>query len=44
MYSAQYAWGTIEDHKFEAQQLNEMKQSCQKTLLLDTEPQAGVLL
>jgi len=30
MYSAQYAWGTIEDHKFEAQQLNEMKQSCQK--------------
>ncbi len=29
MYSATYDWGTIEHHKFEVAQLNQMKQSCQ---------------
>lgn len=29
MYSATYDWGTIEDHKFEVKQLDEMKQTCQ---------------
>jgi MoaA/NifB/PqqE/SkfB family radical SAM enzyme len=31
MYSAGYDWGTIEDQKFEAKQLKEMKQECQKS-------------
>jgi MoaA/NifB/PqqE/SkfB family radical SAM enzyme len=30
MYSATYDWGTIDDHKFDRGQLNEMKKSCQK--------------
>jgi len=29
MYSAKYDWGTIENHKFEVKQLDEMKQECQ---------------
>jgi hypothetical protein len=29
MYSATHDWGTIENHKFEVSQLNEMKKSCQ---------------
>lgn len=29
MYSATYDWGTIENHKFEVRQLNEMKKGCQ---------------
>jgi len=29
MYSAGYDWGTIENHKFEGKQLDEMKKSCQ---------------
>ena len=29
MYSATHDWGTIENHKFEVPQLNEMKKSCQ---------------
>ena len=29
MYSATYDWGAIENHKFEVEQLDEMKQSCQ---------------
>jgi hypothetical protein len=29
MYNATYDWGTIENHKFESEQLNEMKKSCQ---------------
>lgn len=29
LYSATYDWGTIENHKFDVRQLNEMKQSCQ---------------
>ena len=29
MYSTTYDWGTVENHKFEVQQLDEMKQSCQ---------------
>jgi MoaA/NifB/PqqE/SkfB family radical SAM enzyme len=29
MYSATYDWGTIENHKFEAAQLQRMKESCQ---------------
>jgi MoaA/NifB/PqqE/SkfB family radical SAM enzyme len=29
MYSANYDWGTIENHKFEVPQLNKMKKSCQ---------------
>ncbi len=29
MYSATYDWGTIDHHKFEVAQLNQMKQSCQ---------------
>jgi radical SAM protein with 4Fe4S-binding SPASM domain len=29
MYSANYDWGTIENHKFEPGPLNEMKKSCQ---------------
>jgi MoaA/NifB/PqqE/SkfB family radical SAM enzyme len=29
MYSATHDWGTIENHKFEVPQLNEMKDSCQ---------------
>jgi MoaA/NifB/PqqE/SkfB family radical SAM enzyme len=29
MYSATQDWGTIENHKFEVPQLNEMKQTCQ---------------
>ncbi|HZQ91269.1 MAG TPA: radical SAM protein [Terriglobales bacterium] len=30
MYSANYDWGAIEDHKFEVKQLDAMKQDCQK--------------
>jgi hypothetical protein len=30
MYSATYNWGTVENHRFEVQQLDQMKQSCQK--------------
>jgi MoaA/NifB/PqqE/SkfB family radical SAM enzyme len=30
MYSATYDWGVVGDHKFEAGQLNEMKQTCQQ--------------
>ncbi len=30
MYSASYDWGAIENPKFEGQQLDQMKQSCQK--------------
>jgi MoaA/NifB/PqqE/SkfB family radical SAM enzyme len=30
MYSATYDWGVVGDHKFEAEQLNDMKQTCQK--------------
>jgi MoaA/NifB/PqqE/SkfB family radical SAM enzyme len=29
MYSANYDWGTVENHRFEPGQLNEMKLSCQ---------------
>jgi MoaA/NifB/PqqE/SkfB family radical SAM enzyme len=29
MYSAKYDWGTIESHKFEVKQLDEMKKECQ---------------
>jgi MoaA/NifB/PqqE/SkfB family radical SAM enzyme len=29
MYNATYDWGTIENHKFETNQLTEMKKSCQ---------------
>ncbi|MFB3903915.1 MAG: radical SAM protein [Acidobacteriota bacterium] len=29
MYSATYDWGTIENHKFDVRQLNEMKRGCQ---------------
>lgn len=29
MYNAGYDWGVIEDHKFEREQLREMKKSCQ---------------
>jgi MoaA/NifB/PqqE/SkfB family radical SAM enzyme len=29
MYSATYDWGVVGDHRFEARQLNEMKQGCQ---------------
>lgn len=29
MYSATYDWGTIENHKFDVRQLNEMKKGCQ---------------
>jgi MoaA/NifB/PqqE/SkfB family radical SAM enzyme len=29
MYSASHDWGTIENHRFEVPQLNEMKKSCQ---------------
>jgi MoaA/NifB/PqqE/SkfB family radical SAM enzyme len=29
MYSANYDWGAIENHKFEVKQLDEMKKSCQ---------------
>jgi hypothetical protein len=29
MYSANYDWGTVENHRFEPEQLSEMKQSCQ---------------
>jgi MoaA/NifB/PqqE/SkfB family radical SAM enzyme len=29
MYNATYDWGTIENHKFESEQLKEMKKSCQ---------------
>lgn len=29
MYSATHEWGTIENHKFEVEQLNEMKKTCQ---------------
>jgi MoaA/NifB/PqqE/SkfB family radical SAM enzyme len=29
MYSATQEWGTIENHKFEVRQLNEMKKTCQ---------------
>jgi len=29
MYSANYDWGTIENHKFDTGQLNHMKKSCQ---------------
>jgi MoaA/NifB/PqqE/SkfB family radical SAM enzyme len=28
MYSATYDWGTVDNHKFEVKQLNEMKQEC----------------
>jgi MoaA/NifB/PqqE/SkfB family radical SAM enzyme len=31
MYSAGYDWGTIENHKFETQQLKTMKKECQKS-------------
>jgi MoaA/NifB/PqqE/SkfB family radical SAM enzyme len=30
MYSATYDWGTVDNHKFELQQLEQMKQACQK--------------
>src|SRR5262249_10221579 len=30
MYAATYDWGTIDGHKFDAKQLEGMKQSCQK--------------
>lgn len=30
LYSGSYDWGTIENHKFEMRQLDEMKQSCQE--------------
>ena len=30
LYSATYNWGTVENHKFDAAQLDPMKQSCQK--------------
>ncbi|MGE5646484.1 MAG: radical SAM protein [Acidobacteriota bacterium] len=30
MYSATYDWGVVGDHRFEARQLNEMKQTCQQ--------------
>ncbi len=33
MYSANYDWGTIENHKFDFHQLQEMKQSCTKHCL-----------
>jgi hypothetical protein len=33
MYSANYDWGTIENHKFDFQQLQEMKKSCTKHCL-----------
>ncbi len=29
MYSAKYDWGTVENHKFEVGQLNDMKKTCQ---------------
>jgi hypothetical protein len=29
-YSATYNWGTIENHRFEVRQLDQMKQFCQK--------------
>jgi radical SAM protein with 4Fe4S-binding SPASM domain len=29
MYNATYDWGTIENHKFETNQLTEMKKACQ---------------
>jgi radical SAM protein with 4Fe4S-binding SPASM domain len=29
LYSATYDWGTIENHKFEVRQLEEMKKECQ---------------
>jgi MoaA/NifB/PqqE/SkfB family radical SAM enzyme len=32
MYSATHDWGTIENHKFDVRQLNEMKQTCQTTI------------
>ena len=28
MYSAGYDWGTVGDHKFDVEQLDEMKKSC----------------
>jgi MoaA/NifB/PqqE/SkfB family radical SAM enzyme len=30
MYSATYDWGAVENHKFEARQLDQMKEFCQK--------------
>ena len=33
MYSSTYDWGTIENHKFDVQQLDEMKKSCTKHCL-----------
>jgi MoaA/NifB/PqqE/SkfB family radical SAM enzyme len=33
MYSANYDWGTIENHKFDFNQLQEMKQACTKHCL-----------
>ena len=29
MYSATYDWGVVGSHKFETEQLNEMKKACQ---------------
>ncbi len=29
MYNATYDWGTVQHHKFDVKQLNEMKQSCE---------------
>jgi hypothetical protein len=33
MYSATHDWGTIENPKFEVEQLNEMKKECSKHCL-----------
>ena len=33
MYSAKHDWGRIEDHRFEVEQLNDMKQTCMNSCL-----------
>ncbi|HWQ32356.1 MAG TPA: radical SAM protein [Blastocatellia bacterium] len=37
MYSATYDWGTIENHKFDREQLAEMRQECNKHCLSTTQ-------
>ena len=44
MYSAGYDWGTIENHKFEAQPAEGNEEGVPEELLLDPESHPGVLL
>src|SRR5262249_34471890 len=44
MYNAKYDWGAVENPRFESEQLQQMKQSCQPNCFLDVEPHRWLLL